>query len=227
MPQHSENSFRWSQISVRSISPYLIPGNSTVVFPKKDALSDLKKMVMGSNPVDGKRLILDREEYERIISQTPSAKRYFKLYGGTREITNGNHRYCLWLDDKDIPAAMSINAIASKVEDCRAYRQTAGRDARRVAKTPHRFSYSTYQHQPALHIGNTIGNRSVFVPFIAGHGFVSNHAALIFTNLTVMSYNYLFKFTKVWAETVAGRLATDKVWRNGCLSFPIPKLTGK
>ena len=71
---------------------------------------------------------------------------------GYPEITNGNHRYRLWLDDKDIPAAMSINAIASKVEDCRAYRQTAGQDVCRVAKTPHRFSRSTYQHQPALHM---------------------------------------------------------------------------
>src|SRR5437763_319322 len=67
----------------KSISPYLIEGAPVIVQPRPSPLSELPEMVMGSNPVDGRRLIFDREDFETIVSNFEGANRFFRQYGGT------------------------------------------------------------------------------------------------------------------------------------------------
>nr|WP_237212744.1 DNA methyltransferase [Ruegeria lacuscaerulensis] len=161
-----------------SISPYLIEGLPVYVYPRKAPISDLKPMYMGSNPVDGKRLIFERQDWEKIVDLEPESARFFRRYGGTEEIIKKPNRYCLWVEDAELENAKGFSAIANAIESCRSYRETAGQDARRVAKYPHRFSRSTFRDAPALHVGSAIGNKFAFLPVILREGgFVSNHTA--------------------------------------------------
>jgi hypothetical protein len=214
-----------------SISPYLIEGKPTYVFPQSKAISELTPITMGSNPVDGKRLIFTRDQYEEIVLSAPDSGRFFKMYGGTEEIIGKPHRYCLWIDDAEVEEARSHVPIAQAIDDCRAYRLTAGQDAKRVAKYPHRFSRSTFRDVPAIHIGNTIGNKFPYVPAILRKGgFVSSHTA--FTLYEPIGFELgiiVSRLHSVWAETVAGRLGNGVRYAATVVynTFPIPSLTEK
>jgi hypothetical protein len=215
----------------RSISPYLIEGDATIVTPRPDPISELPKMDMGSNPVDGKHLIFSVESFNKIARETPSAIRFFRQYGGTEEILSSEHRYCLWVKNEEVEEAMRFDSIRQAIESCRRYRMTAGQDARRVAKNPHRFSRSTYRELPALHIGKTIGNRYLCVPAtLRRAGFVSSDAA--FTIYEPKGYELAIitsALHKAWAEAVAGRLGNGVRYGTTVVynTFPMPTLTEK
>src|SRR3546814_3743111 len=76
-----------------NIAPYLIPGPNVICYPRSEPISHLAKMKMGSNPVDGKNLILAPEEVSRIIEAYPQSERFIKKYGGTNELVTGDFRY--------------------------------------------------------------------------------------------------------------------------------------
>lgn len=214
-----------------SVSPYLIEGRPIYVFPRATPISEMPTITMGSNPVDGKRLIFSRDEYEAIISKEPGAAKLFRRYGGTEEIVTAPHRYCLWINDQCLEEALSFQAISEAVERCRSYRMTAGQDARRVAKYPHKFSRSTFQDERAIHIGNTIGNRFQYVPAIVREsGFVSSHAAFTLYNPKGFELAVVVsRLHSVWAETVAGRLGNGIRYAATVVynTFPVPALTEK
>src|SRR3546814_16426121 len=52
----------------------------------------------------------------------------------------------------------------SIIEACRIYREGAGRDAQKAARKPHAFCYRTFQDEPFVYVGNTIGSEIAFVP---------------------------------------------------------------
>jgi hypothetical protein len=128
-----------------NISPYLIPGPNIFCTPRDEPVSDIAPMRMGSNAVDGKRLIVEAEDVIRISSTFPGAGEYFKEYGGTKELVAGTHRWCLWVDDNAVESASEIAPIKEIIDECRKYRGGAGRDARKAARRPHAFCYSTFE----------------------------------------------------------------------------------
>jgi hypothetical protein len=213
----------------RSISPYLIEGDTTIVTPRADPISELPKMEMGSNPVDGKHLIFSVESFNKIARETPGAVRFFRRYGGTEEILSGAHRYCLWVKDEEVDEAMRFDSIRQAIESCQRYRMTAGQDARRTAKNPHRFSRSTYQELPSLNVGKTIGNRYLYIPAtLRRAGLVSSDAA--FTIYSPKGYELAIissALHKAWAEAVAGRLGNGIRYGTTVVynTFPMPTLT--
>jgi len=83
-------------------------------------------MKMGSNAVDGKRLILENKEMLNIVSEFPRARPHLKKYGGTKEMVSGTNRWCLWVSDEEAARASEIPPIRQIIEACRTYREGAG-----------------------------------------------------------------------------------------------------
>jgi hypothetical protein len=219
-----------SQKVCSSISPYLVEGEPVIVSARREPLSDqLSKMEMGSNPVDGKRLILEPEAYQQLIEGCPDAKKFLRRYGGTDELVSGLYRWCVWISDEEVDLAREIPSIANLVENCRIYRETAGRDARKAAKRPHAFCYSTYKARPAYHIGLTIGNAHAYVPIaLITADVVSSHTAYTLYDpqgweLAVIAS----RLQRVWTEAVGGKLGNGTRYSNTLVynTFPVPKLT--
>ena len=129
--------------SCPNIAPYLIPGTNVICEPRSEPLSLLSRMKMGSNPVDGKRLILSAEKASDILLKHPETHRFIKKYGGTDELVSGSHRWCIWIDDDEVEEALKIPPLSRIIEECKKYRETAGRDAKKASKRPHAFCYST------------------------------------------------------------------------------------
>jgi len=214
-----------------SISPYLVPGPEIICYPRTTSISGLRKMVMGSNPVDGKKLILEQDEYKHIVNTNPGAQRFFKMYGGTQELVNGVDRWCLWINDSEIQSARLVPEIATIIDSCRSYRLTAGRDARKAANRPHAFCYSTYEEDVGIQIGLTIGNGLSYIPAaLRTQGFVSSHTAYMIYGYAPVEFSLILsRLMKVWTEAIGGRLGNGMRYSNTIVynTFPVPTLTDK
>ncbi|WP_298014324.1 DNA methyltransferase [uncultured Castellaniella sp.] len=214
-----------------NISPYLIAGPNVYCSPVDVPISELPQMKMGSNAVDGKRLILERAEVERIVLQTPAARRFIRPYGGTQEMLSGVHRWCVWIDESDVHAALALESLKEVVNSCRVYREGAGRDARKAARRPYAFCYSTFENRNFIHIGNTIGNTLPFVPAdLRAAGYVSNHNAFTIYGARLDAFAIIVStLHRVWADTIAGRLGNGTRYGNTVVynTFPVPPLTEK
>lgn len=212
-----------------NISPYLLAGPNTICSPRSTPLSDLAPMKMGSNPVDGKRLILDEVEANSILAEFPEANKFVRRYGGTNELVTGIHRYCIWVEDEDQEEAERIPPIQRKIEACRVYREGAGRDAKKAARRPHAFCYRTYEERDFVLVGNTIGNAFSYVPAdLRQSGSITSHAAFTIYGVPLVEFSMIVStIHRVWAETVAGRLGDGTRYGNTVVynTFPVPKLT--
>ena len=124
---------------VKSVSPYLFEGESILISPRSISLSNFPKMTMGSNPVDGKNLVIEKKEYEKLINDCPSSSRFTKRYMGGNDFLKNNERYCLWIGDNEIADAKTYPFILKRMNECHKYRLSAGRDAQKVADKPFRF----------------------------------------------------------------------------------------
>jgi hypothetical protein len=188
-------------------------------------------MKMGSNPVDGKRLILSNDEYLRMTESDKRTKQYIRKYGGTDEINSGKNRWCIWIEDDEIEEALKIELIAERVEACRQYRESAGRDARKAAKRPHAFCYTTYQNDSFINVGKVIGNSMNYVvATLRPQGFVSSDMAFTIYGTRLVEFSIIVsKMHYVWAQTVAGRLGNGTRYGNTTVynTFPILNLTEK
>lgn len=212
-----------------SISPYLIPGPKVYCEPEGSPISTVAQMKMGSNSVDGKRLVLESDAASSIISKYPAAAPFIRMYGGTKELVSGIPRRCIWIEDDKVEDAKHIPPIKAAIDACLEYRMSAGRDARKAASRPHAFCYSTYEERDFLQVGNTIGGALAFVPVdIKQHGFVSNHNAFVIYGAPLIEFSIVTStLHKVWAETIAGRLGDGIRYGNTVVynTFPVPLLT--
>ena len=217
--------------SCPNVSPYIVPGPNVICTPRDVPLSPLPRMKMGSNAVDGKRLVMEPADATNMSNMDTRSKHFLKRYGGTKELLSGAHRWCLWIEDDQVEAALNISPIDRMVEDCRNYRINAGRDARKAARRPHSFCYSTYEDEDFIHVGNTIGNALDFVPAdIRQAGYVSNHNAFTIYGADLLPFALVTStLHRVWAETVAGRLGNGTRYGNTVVynTFPVPTLTEK
>ncbi len=215
---------------VSRISPYLIPGGETVVVPESTPISWLPQMCMGSNAIDGKNLVIEKAEYETIISNDPEIKHFIKRYMGATDFLSGKERYCLWIDDNEIEEALRFDFIKERLDQCAQYRSCAGRDAKKVAHLPHRFCYRTHKNTTAIIFPRTTTERRIYVPcgFISGESSVINEAAFAIYDAELYVLSILSsRMHYVWFSTTSGRLRTGfrysvKLSYN---TFPIPELT--
>lgn len=217
------------ELNSTELSPYLIPGSFTPVEATSSQVFNLPTMVMGSNPVDGKHLSITPQQREAIIESHPAAEEFILPYLGGEHLLDDAKRYCLWIADKDLARAQEIPAIAERLLSCRKYRSSAGRDARKVAESPHRFCYSTYQDLPALAVPNSQSSDRLFIPVttIPNRIVLSKEAFAIYDAPPYLLAILSSTMHRVWLSTVGGRIGNGfrysvrVVYNN----FPVPRLT--
>ncbi|MCC5930657.1 MAG: class I SAM-dependent DNA methyltransferase, partial [Cyclobacteriaceae bacterium] len=86
--------------SVKNISPYLTNTGNLIVRARNKAISNFPEMIIGSKISDNGNLLLDQEEKDKIISQSPNASKFIKKYIGASEFIKGTNRYCIHITEE-------------------------------------------------------------------------------------------------------------------------------
>jgi hypothetical protein len=213
----------------RSISPYLVPGD-TIVKKRNSPISKLPKMVKGNMPLYWSDYLLSHEQKVDVVSRDPRAEKFLKKVVGAEEFINGIERWCFWIRDAELQEAMEIPCIADRVEKVKQARlASTDRSARTHAAHPHRFRETNETHRNSLVVPSVSSENRVYIPI----GFVDK--SIIVTNLAFVVYDcepWIFgvvasKMHNIWGRTVCGALETRIRYSSqlGYNTFPFPDIS--
>jgi restriction-modification enzyme MmeI-like protein len=99
-------------------------------------------MQSGNKPTDNGNFILTDEDREDIISQNPAASRLIRRYLGSKEIIQGGARWCLWIEDDDLPLARSTAQIWQRIKKVGEFRARSRGSRRTITVARHTALYS-------------------------------------------------------------------------------------
>ncbi len=214
---------------VFNISPYLVEAKNLYICARNKPLSEVGEIILGSSGIDGGHLTLSKEERDNFILNNPLSKKFIKPFMGGSDFLSGTKRFCLWIDDELAEEANEIPLIKDRIDKCRAFRLSAGRDAKKAATVAHRFFYRKFKNSNAIILPMTSTERRDYMTV----GYLDK--GTVFSNGVLVIYNpelYIFsiltsKMHMVWVKAVAGRLKTD-IRYSGTIcynTFPFPEIT--
>ncbi|WNM07283.1 DNA methyltransferase (plasmid) [Komagataeibacter nataicola] len=215
------------------INAYLVPGKNVVVEKQGKPLSaELGEMNFGNKPVDGGNLLLDEGELADLKLDDSQKSKFIRRIVGSAEFIRGIQRYCLWIDDKDAHEALTIPAIAQRVEAVKKMR-LASRDsgARGLAEKPYQFREHNAAQRYTIAVPGISSEGRDFLPvgLLPQEDVVTNK---IYALYDVPLWNMALIASRlhwVWIGTVCVRMRTDFSYSNtlGWNTFPVPTLTEK
>lgn len=212
------------------ISPYLIPSIDAIVDKSSTSLFGLPSMDYGSKPIDGGQLILSPEEASDLRASHPEIGHLIKRLYGSDELIYDRLRYCLHIDDSDLPLALSVPEISDRIENVRESRKkSTDAGARKAAQRAHQFREHRAQMTSAIYIPAVSSeNRLYLTPIIVGANDACTNRNFVLYDapdwcLSVLSSS----LHRLWVLTVCGKLQKRPNYSNtlGWNTFPVPNFT--
>ena len=217
---------------VKNINAYLLDSNDIFIVAKSKPLSSLPEMFFGNMPNDGGNLLFNEEEYENLVNQYPSAKKFVRKYMGGSDFINGSSRYTLFINDDELDEANLNDEISNRLKKVYEHRsKSTEKSTRDKAKLPHKFYFSGHKETDALIIPRVSSERREYIPI----GFLTSDTVIADSAMAIYDAQpYLFgvlhsKMHMVWVDAVGGKLKTDyrysaKLCYN---TFPFPEISEK
>lgn len=193
----------------RQINAYLLDSPVKVIQKHSKPLVKVPKMTEGNRPQDGGGLIVEDDAYKEIINEDPSAAKFIRKMVGSKDMLNGENRYCFWFVDanpRELKASKLISARLKIVSKSRLESPTES--AREKAQTPHLFLSMRQPEQRWLCVPRVSGeNRSIIPMAFFGPEVIVHDTALSLDGADEYLFGILQSslFT-AWVRTVSGRL---------------------
>jgi hypothetical protein len=157
-------------------------------------------------------------------------------YVGSIEFIEGKQRYCLWLEQSDLAAALAVAEIEERIERVRSFRETSSKkQTKKAAQRPYAFVEIRYGRSERTSIPyivpiHTSENREYLPVGVLSVGSVVSNAAFAVYDAPLWSMALIAsRLHIVWIATVCGKLKADFRYSNtlGWNTFPVPMLTEK
>jgi hypothetical protein len=217
---------------VNEISPYLLPGFSTIVTTKSRPISEISRMNYGNLPGDGNHLSLNHQEKVELLEKYPEAKKLILPLYGAQEFIQGKRRYCLWIDDSDLELAYSVPEVARRIEKVKEVRESSKDPSyNALASRPHQYRDRNLSKNSTILVPQVSSEAREYLPttLLSGQIGTTNQAFALYDaplwNMALIAS----RLHLVWIGAVCGKLKTDYRYSNtlGWNTFPIQKLTEK
>lgn len=216
---------------VNNIGPYLNEGNSTIVYKRRESISNLPEMVYGNMPLEGGYLKLSIQEKDDIVKSNKNSEKFIRPVIGGEEFLKGISRYCLWISDEALDEALKIEEIKNRVNCVKEFRENGGEVAKTLVGKSHQFRYRKEAKETFIIIPCTSSERREYIQC----GFYSNeYIPLNSVQVIYDSEPYIFgiissRLHMIWVKNIAGRLKSDYRYSNILCynTFPVPTLTKK
>lgn len=217
---------------VANINPYLISGENIVVEKAMKPLTEVTPMDFGNKADDGGHLTLEPAELDGLFLTDKQKDLFVRRFLGSKELINGEPRYCLWIENEKLTEAMSIPAITAQIEKVREARlNSKDAYARSLAERPHQFKTPRVAQKAVIVTPRVSSENRPYLPV----EYLSNRAIIGDRNFALYDaplWNMALIASRlhwVWIGTVCVRMRTDFSYSNtlGWNTFPVPKLTEK
>jgi hypothetical protein len=215
-----------------SITPYLTLGPRVIVEKHASPISDLSVMEFGNKPSDGGNLLLRPENLDSLHLDAAQRIKFLKRIYGSDDFINGGGRFCIWIEDRDLGEAQSIESIRARIDAVRRVRLASpDKGAHALAKRAHQLKLMRIGTQNTIVVPGVSSERRPYLPV----GLVDNYTALtnkVFALYDAPLWNMALVASRlhwVWIGTVCIRMRTDFSYSNtlGWNTFPVPTLTEK
>lgn len=218
--------------NANNINPYLIAGEHVIVEKAMRPLTQVSLMDFGNKADDGGHLTLTPAELENLNLTEKQKAVFVKRFLGSKELINGEPRYCLWIENDQLQDAKRIASLATQIEKVRQARLSS-KDAyaRSLAERPHQFKTPRAAQSSVIVTPRVSSENRPYLPvdylsvgaIIGDRNFALYDAPL--WNMALIASRLHW----VWIGTVCVRMRTDFSYSNtlGWNTFPVPKLTEK
>jgi hypothetical protein len=232
-PQSNKQRYLYSngiRRTANRISPYFIEGDPVYIENRRTTLSQLPPINYGSFALDDGNYTLTAQE--RAIIHETGGGHFTRPFLGAKEFIQGHLRYCLWIGDNSLSAALANTEIAARVAKERDWRRNSDRRTTvELAETPHRFA-EIRQPTEAYFVFPTVSSeRRHYIPVgLLSPDTVASNQLYVIPNAEQNRWVFAAissRMHMVWVQAVAGRLKTDFRYSSSICynNFPFPPLT--
>ena len=186
-------------------------GSNVIVDKLNSSISDFPAIAFGSMPNDGGMLLLKEQEKDELIQENELTTKLIHRLLGSQEFIRDEKRYCLWITDKLLPVAYSINSIKKRIDECKKIRERSPREnTRLLADAPYKFGEIRYKESECIIIPAVSSERREYIPigYLDAGTVVSNSAFAIYDAPKWLFAVLTSKMHMAWVKTVGGRLET-------------------
>ncbi len=214
------------------INAYLVPAEDFIITPRTKPLAELVEMSYGNYPGDGNHLTLDSTDRTEILSRRPDLSGLIRPVYGAQEFIKGLSRYCLWIDDDDLPLAESDPEVARRIAAVYNTRTTSrDKSLNKLAVRSHQYRDRNVAVRHSILVPTVSSERREFIPadLKPANAVTTNQAFALYDAPLWSMALIASRLHLVWIATVCGKLKTDFRYSNtlGWNTFPVPTLTEK
>jgi hypothetical protein len=229
----------------KAISPYLFDAGGlanphTVVKEVPRPINGLKRILIGSKPIDGGHYIFDTAEMRAFLAVEPEAEPYFRPYIGSREFLQGGMRFILYIGDATPNALKSLRKVREVIDTVRSFRlgqippKGRGEDSKRepglsmtaLAETPRAFHVTVVPTRPFLALPEVSSERRDYIPIAwLEPPTIPSNKVRVLPDAELWEFALLTSRMHVsWARYISGRLKSDFQYGIGVVynTFPLP-----
>ena len=136
---------------------------------------------------------------------------FVEKFIGSDEYINDKDRFCLWINDEELPEALEIKEIASRIEKVRQMRlNSRDEGARKLAQRAHQFREHP-ELSECIIIPRHSSEHREYIPigYLEAGTVVADSAFAIYEAPLWLFGILTSKMHMAWVKTVGGRLKTD------------------
>ena len=215
-----------------ALSPYLIDASGMAnphltVRSASQPLHGRRRLVFGSQPIDGGNYIFTPDQRLALVDGEPSAEPFLRPYVGAREYIQGGQRWILALQDVGPEMLSRLPKVRERIQAVRAYRLRSRRPGtQELAATPTLWHVNILPDEPFLVVPEVSSERREYVPI----GWlepptVPSNLVRVMEHATLADFALLTSAMHMtWLRYVGGRLESRYRYSIGLVynTFPVP-----
>ena len=217
-----------------ALSPYLFDASGLAdphltVQREHLPMNGMRKLIVGSNPLDGGHFVFKVEERDAFLAEEPDAESLLRPYVGAREYLQGGERWVLALHDASPAKLARLPRVRERIAAVRAYREASKSSfTQSLAGTPTLYHLNVLPDAPFLAIPQTSSERREYVPMgWLEPPVIPSVKLIVLEDATLTDFALLNSAMHMaWMRTITGRMKSDYSYSLGFIYNTFPTLPG-
>ncbi|MBF4176523.1 class I SAM-dependent DNA methyltransferase [Lelliottia nimipressuralis] len=198
----------FNKVKAKNINAYLTDGDNVFVEQRRKSLSKLPPINYGSFALDDGNYTLTPDEANSILESDFSSSRYIREFVGSKELIQGNSRYCIWIEDDGYKSNFEISKRVALVQK---WRSESDRLATvKLAGTPEIFAEKRQPKTTYLAFPTISSERRPYIPikFYEPSTIASNQVYVVSDAELWLFAILTSSMHMTWIKSIGGKLET-------------------